>query len=157
MRIKPTNYPPLGASDHNAVQLVPTYICKHSKYKRKQISNTTLDERDVEQCRASFDTTDWTELLAADTDTAVDTVSEYINFTVATNSTTKSFRANHNSKPWLTKEISEAIKWRYEAKKHGDSSLYKCAQKTTNKLILTAKQSYKDKILNAMSSDIKVA
>jgi len=29
---------PLGASDHNAVQLVPTYMCKHSKSKCKQIS-----------------------------------------------------------------------------------------------------------------------
>jgi len=85
----------------------------------------------VEQCRAAFDTTDWTELLAVDIDTAVDTVLEYIDFTVATSSTTKSFWANHNSKPWLTKEISDAIKRLYEAKKHGDSSQSKCAQKTT--------------------------
>ena len=93
----------------------------------------------------------------ADIDAAVDTVSEYINFMVTTNSINKSFWANHNSKPWLTKEISEVIKWRYEAKKHGDSSLYKCAQKTIDKLILIAKQSYKDKILDAMSSDINRA
>ena len=49
--------PPLGASDHNAVQLAPTYIWKHSKSKRKKISNTTLDECGVEQCRAAIDTT----------------------------------------------------------------------------------------------------
>ena len=49
--------PLLGASDHNAVQLVPTYICKRRKSKHKQISNTTLDECGVEQCRAAIDTT----------------------------------------------------------------------------------------------------
>ena len=91
-------------------------------------------------------------------DESADILSNYINFTIETNSASKEVWLNHNNKPWLTKDIKNEIKQRWLAKSQvNDKDHYKAINKSVNDLIASAKAEYKAKTLDKMSSNIKSA
>ena len=87
----------------------------------------------------------------------MDNLTEYINFTIQTNCTAKTIWLNHNSKPWMTKDIKESIKKLYDSKLQGTDEQYKSTQKNVNNIIKQAKFQYKSKTLDKMSTNMKAA
>ena len=149
--------PGIGLSDHCSIQLVPTYITKHKKCKRRKITKELLDDACIDKCQATFETTDWNALISDDLDETITTISDYITYTISTNSTTIEKYVSNNNQPWLTREIKQEIKNRYKAKTDNDRLKVKQTQREINQLITEAKQSYKSKKLDQMSTNMKEA
>ena len=117
-----------------------------------------MDNETIDKCKASFDTTDWA-LFKTDgnLDQTVEATTNYINFVVASNCTTKQFYSNSNQRPWVTTETKQLLKAKHNAMKSGDKNAEKKIQCEMKKHIKQEKLKYKNKTLDKMSSDIKLA
>ena len=150
--------PSIGASDHCTIQMVPTYTTKHKKLKRKKVIKAIIDDNCIDACKATFATTDWNVLMSDCIDSSVTNITDYINFTIQANCSAKTLWLNHNSKPWMTRDIKEAIKKLYQAKfQDNDPEQCKIITKHINDLIKEAKLLYKSKTLDKMSTNMKAA
>ena len=113
---KPYKLPPLSTSDHAAVQLVPIYKTRHRLKKNTKISKQIFDKA-VDKCKAVFDTTDWSLFISDDISLATETITDYINFTLTSNSSCEEFIINPNQRPWITSELKAKIKEKYDISK----------------------------------------
>ena len=79
-----------------------------------------MDNETIDKCKASFDTTDWA-LFKTDgnLDQTVEATTNYINFVVASNCTTKQFYSNTKQRPWVTAETKQLLKAKHNAMKNG--------------------------------------
>lgn len=70
--------PPLSNSDHNVVQLIPTYrtVLKSSKPYTKTVKVWTTDS--IESLKGCFLATEWSVFHELDVDKAAETVTDYI-------------------------------------------------------------------------------
>jgi hypothetical protein len=85
----------------------------------------------------------------------VETITDYINFTVEEHSIIKTFTQRHYHKPWLTPDIHAMLKQKAAAYRAGTD--LKEINKNLKAAITTAKQKYKSSMLDSMSSNIKRA
>ena len=154
---KPYKLPPLSTSDHAAVQLVPIYQTRRKLKKNTKISKQIIDDESVDKCKAVFDTTDWSLFISDDISLTTETITDYINFTLTSNSSCEEFIINLNQRPWITSELKAKIKEKYDNRKCGDQTLRKEKQAEVNKLMSDAKLAYKNKMLAHMSSNMKRA
>ena len=152
---KPYKLPPLSTSDHAAVQLVPIYQTRHKFKKNTKISKQIIDDESVDKCKAVFDTTDWSLFISDDMCLTTETITDYINFTLTSNSSCEEFIINPNQRPWITSELKAKIKEKYDNRKCGDQTLRKEKQAEVNKLMSDAKLAYKNKMLAHISSNMK--
>ena len=83
-----------------------------------------------------------------------ETITDYINFTLTSNSSCEEFVINSNQRPWITSELKAEIKEKYDNKKCGDQTYRKEKQAAVNKLMSDA---YKHKMPAHMSSKKKRA
>jgi hypothetical protein len=120
---------------------------------KKQI----VDDTAIERCKAAFDTTNWSMFITDDIDHTVEAVTDYINFTLSSNSTCKEFYTNNNHRPWVTSELKLLFNDESQALKSKNRYKAKQIQKLINQKIAKAKAKYKDKMLSNMSSNIKKA
>ena len=59
----------------------------------------------IDQELQDQDTTNWSLFMNEDVDQTINTIIDYINYEVASNSTTKQYYINNNQRPWITAEI----------------------------------------------------
>ena len=147
--------PPLGSSDHNAVQLIPIYQTKHKLTKKTKVTKQIIDDDSIDKCKAVFDTTDWEALLSENIHKSVEAVTDYVNFTLASNTTCRDFYVNTKHRPWVTPELKALFNKKNQVIK--DKQKSKQIQKLINEKIAKAKADYKDKMLSCMSSNIRKA
>ena len=139
------------------MQLVPIYQTRHKLKKNTKISKQIIDDKAVDKCKAVFDTTDWSLFISDDISLTTETITDYINFTLTSNSSCEEFIINPNQRPWITSELKAKIKEKYDIRKCGDQTLRKEKQAEVNKLMSDAKLAYKNKMLAHMSSNMKRA
>ena len=149
--------PPLGQSDHNAIQMVPTFQTKHKLTKKTKITKQLIDDETIDKCKAAFDTTEWSMFFSDDLDHTAEAVTEYINFTLSSNSTCKEFYVNNKHRPWITPELKELFKKKSQAVNSKNKHQTKQIQQLINEKMNRAKTDYKTKMLSNMSSNIKKA
>lgn len=103
--------PPLGDSDHNAIQLVPQYKqkLKTSKPEIKIVKQWT--DESVERLRGCFDCTVWDIFVntSKNLEELTSVVTDYIRFCVDCIIPEKTFRVFPNDKPWVNKELKGAL------------------------------------------------
>ena len=144
-------------SDHNAIQMVPTFQTKHKLTKKTKITKQLIDDETIDKCKAAFDTTEWSMFFSDDLDHTAEAVTEYINFTLSSNSTCKEFYVNNKHRPWITPELKELFKKKSQAVNSKNKHQTKQIQQLINEKINRAKTDYKTKMLSNMSSNIKKA
>ena len=105
-----------------------------------------IDQETIEKCKASFDTTDWSIFINEDVDQTINTLTDYINYVVASNSTTKQYYVNNNQRPWITAEIKGLMKQKHDANQKQNKQKSKEIQNDIKKLIKEAKIKYKEKM-----------
>ena len=86
--------PLLGISDHNAVQLIPTYQTKHKLTKKIKVTKHIIDDESIDKCKAVFDTTGWEVLVSENINISVGAVTDYVNFTLVSNTACRDFYVN---------------------------------------------------------------
>ena len=69
--------PPLGSSDHNAVQLISSYQTRYKITKNTTIRKQIINDDTIDKCKAVFHTTGWQMFFSEDIDQT-----DYINFTM---------------------------------------------------------------------------
>ena len=149
--------PPLGSSDHNAVQLISTYQTRHKLTKNTKIRKQIINDDTIEKCKAVFDTTEWQMFYSEDIDQTAESISDYINFTLSSNSTHKEFYTNTKHRPWVKPELKELFKQKSDAVRLNNRYQTKQIQQLIDAEITKAKAEYKQKMLAHMSSNMKKA
>ena len=106
--------PKLGNSDHNIIQLLPSY-----KQALKQSKPTTVVTRNwstesKEQLRGCFECTDWSVLVDCEDsiDTIVTTVNDYIKFCIDSVMPLLRKKVYPNNKPWVSRKLKPLLEKR---------------------------------------------
>lgn len=140
--------PPLGDSDHNAIQLVPQYKqkLKTSKPEIKIVKQWT--DESVERLRGCFDCTVWDIFVntSKNLEELTSVVTDYIRFCVDCIIPEKTFRVFPNDKPWVNKELKGALHRKRRAFEQGDRLKMKAIQKEIRQITNDCKQKYKRQI-----------
>ena len=110
--------PPLGLSDHCLLHLVPKYVQKSRRSKPTTFTRLVWSREACNNLIASLELTDWSVFHDECLDTFVDSVVGYINFCVETTVPCKTVKIYPNNKPWICREVAEAIKQRRMAMHH---------------------------------------
>ena len=138
----------LGRSDHNMIQLVPTYLRKLKRTK-PVIRTIQVWSRDAEEAlNGCFHSTDWPVFFESSEtlDEAVDVMSSYVNFCVDTVLDKKDIKVYGNDKPWLNGETKKVINEKMSTFKTESKEERKVTQKKLDKVIKQAKNRFADKI-----------
>ena len=96
--------------DHAAVQLVPIYHMWHKLKNNIKISKQIIGNEAVDKRKAVFDTSDWSLFISDDLCLTTETITDYINFTLTSNSRCEEFIINPNQRPWIKSELKAEIK-----------------------------------------------
>jgi hypothetical protein len=147
--------PPIKDSDHAAVQVCTTYITRHRKSKYNRQSKTIISDDTIDRCKHVFETTDWDIFFCDDLDTTVETITDYINFTVQEHSTTKTYIKRHQHKPWLTRNIKHLLQQKTTIYQSG-----LCTNDINKQITLAIKEAklqYRAQELDSMTGNIKRA
>ena len=108
---KPYKLPPLST------------CCSANLRKNTKISKQIIDDESGDKCKAVFDTTDWSLFISDDISLTTETITDYINFTLTSNSSCEEFIINPNQRPWITSELKAKIKEKYDNRMCGDQTL----------------------------------
>jgi len=140
--------PPLGNSDHNMVQLQPSYIQKLKAVKPMSKSVKVWNAENQELVAGSLACTDWSVFIESchDLDDLTCTVSDYIHFCIDSLVPEKEVKLYPNNKPWITKDLRSKLQAKHCTRKSGDKQALRVAQKELNSAITSCKQEYKAKI-----------
>ena len=104
------NLPPIGLSDHNVVCLLPRYVQKCRRIKPVSVSRPVWSCEACENLISSLEITDWSVFHNDSVNAFVESITGYINFCVSTCVPTKRFTCYSNTKPWISRDVVEAIK-----------------------------------------------
>ena len=152
---KCVSMPPLGASDHDMLLLLP-------KYKTRLIQNQVIekcvsvwDKAGRERLADCFESTNWDVFIDAcdNIDELNDTVSSYIIFCEENCIEKKTVKCYGNDKPWITIEMKSLLKEKRRSYYNQISSEQKKVRKLVNDKILECKNVYKNKIENKFYSN----
>lgn len=98
----------LNNSDHNVIQLLPTYrsVFKSSKPEIQSVKLWSSDK--TEELKGCFLCTDWNIFFKdADIDSATESITAYISFCIDSVIPQKMVKLYPNNKPYITKGIKE--------------------------------------------------
>ena len=95
--------------------------------------------------------------FSEDIDQTAESISDYINFTLSSNSTHKEFYTNTKHRPWVKPELKELFKQKSDAVRLNNRHQTKQIQQLIDAEITKAKAEYKEKMLAHMSSNMKKA
>lgn len=151
--------PALGDSDHNMVQLLPTYRQKLKTAKPTISKVKVWSTEAIDNLRSQFDTTDWDILCnATNIDDNVNILTEYINFCTENSIPVKEIKSYPNNKPWVTKELKSLLNKKKQALAVKDKEKLKVIQSELKKAIFKCKLDYKNKMEDLFrSNDTKQA
>ena len=138
--------PPLKNSDHNVIQLLPTYrsVFKSIKPVTQTVKVWTNDK--LEELKGCFLCTDWDIFLKdTDIDSATEATTDYINFCIESVIPTKTIKRYPNNKSYFTPDIMDCIKRKKGAFKLGDKAAVGAAQKDLNLKITAARHQHKER------------
>lgn len=101
--------PPLANSDHNTIQLIPTYktVLKQNKPRTKTVAVWTEDS--IETLKGCFACTDWSIFHSSNIDDATESITSYILFCIDNVVAKKDITVYPNNKPFITKEVKQCI------------------------------------------------
>ena len=142
---------PLGISDHNMIEMLPTY---RQKLKQpKQYKDVQVWNQDVEaELIGCLECTQWEVLYDVNEciDHNVDVVTSYINFCTDKIVPQKRVKIYANNKPWMCKELKDLF---HEKDKclNGKREMLKSVQKDIDKTIKVCKQKYARKVKDLFS------
>ena len=149
----------LGKSDHNIIHMIPKYRSKLKTIKPTKKIVTIWTNENIEHLQHEFESTDWDMFIDSclDLDELNDTVTDYINFCEdkVSQKHRKEVVCYPNSKPWVTKELKEAILAKNNAFRTGDKATYMQEILKVKSKIKEAKQRYKRKLEQNISSNSK--
>ena len=99
--------PPLGCSDHNMINLVPSYVQKEKSVKPVEKTIKCWNPESTEQLQGCLACTDWTVFKEAcpDLNELATTITDYISFCTDNCMPNKTITVYSNNKPWVTKEL----------------------------------------------------
>jgi hypothetical protein len=140
--------PPVGKSDHDTVQLVPSYLPKIKSQPVVKKNVKLWNNESVEQLQGCFECTDWDMFLnsSENVSEAADVISEYIKFCEDVVVPTKSVKIYPNNKPWITKSLKATLNEKKRAFQEGNIVERKLVQAKLRLEIKNAKLQYRDKI-----------
>ena len=64
----------------------------------------------TDKYKVAFNTIEWSMFFSDDLDHTAEAITEFINFTLSSNSTCKEFYFNKKHRPWITPELKELLK-----------------------------------------------
>jgi hypothetical protein len=103
---------------------------------------------------ASLECTDWSVFFNECLDIFIDTVVGYINYCVETNIPKRSYKAYSNNKPWVCREVVEAIRRRRQMEESWVSAVEKKQWRVeVQRIIRQAKIDYAKKITSSLRSN----
>ena len=140
--------PPIGQSDHNAIQLVPAYV---PKVKREPVVRKTVqvwNEESINELNACFELTDWQMFLDSsdDVSSATEAISDYIAFCIQNIIPTKEIKIFPNNKPWITRSLKATLNEKKMAFQTGDTIKKRNIQKKLRGELRQGMLDYKDKV-----------
>lgn len=149
--------PPLSNSDHNTIQLIPTFkpAIKKSKPVTKTVSVWADPHR--EELSGCFFATDW-EVFHQENelDCMVDVITDYIHFCVDTVVPKKTIKIYPNHKDYVTSDIKDCIKRKRRAFRNNDTVELKTVQKELKWKLKAARDQHSLKIKEAfLAKDTK--
>ena len=145
---KAVDKPPLGASDHNTVHLLPCYKQKLKTGKPEVKTVKSWDADSIATLQGCFDCTDWNTLVAgcSDLDSLTDTVTDYINFCIDSVIPCKKINIYPNNKPWVTKDLKYLLNKKKVSYCKGNLLEVKSIQRDISVQIKKCKEDYKRKV-----------
>ena len=147
--------PPIGASDHNSVFLLPTYrqLLKTQNVQTKSVK--LWDPESLQRLQGCFDCTDWDMFFDNCDDPCVitDAITSYINFCVDSVIPEKIIKIYPNNKPWVTKELKLLLNEKKRLFCAEDTFQLKLIQKDINCQIQKCKNDYKEKVENQFKTN----
>ena len=152
---KASPLPPLGSSDHCAINLIPVYrpMLKRGEVKTREIE--IWDDESVLKLQGCFDCTDWSVFIdsASDIYEMVDSVCCYISFCVDSVIPSKHVKVYANNKPWVTSSLKQVLMKKHRVLQNGDEREIREATKEVRAEIKKAKLQYKNKIEERLGSN----
>ncbi|XP_071948767.1 uncharacterized protein [Antedon mediterranea] len=146
--------PPLGASDHNCVNLIPKYVPVIQRKDKivKTVKLWTLDS--IERLRGCFECTDWQVFYESspNLNEMADVITSYVNYCVDSVIPKKEVVVFANNKPWVTKELKDILNKKKRIFYQGTTHDNKQINKEVKVAVRKAKDMYKRKIENKFSS-----
>jgi len=140
--------PPLGKSDHNTVQLLPSYRQKLKTGSKEMKSVKSWDTDSIETLQGCFECTEWDAFFGdnPDPDEVTDVITCYINFCIDSIIPTKNITIYPNNKPWITKELKHLLNAKKRAFCSGDRMKSKEVQRDIDNKTRLCREEYKDKV-----------
>ncbi|GFS16460.1 hypothetical protein ElyMa_001473900 [Elysia marginata] len=139
---------PLRDSDHNNVQLIPKYkpLLKRAKPAVKVVKKWTSDA--TLQLQECFEKTDWDVFInnCTDINELTDTISSYILFCEENIIKGETIKVYPNNKPWVTRELKEAIINKNNKFKENNIEVFKKINWKTKSKIKECKRKYKERM-----------
>lgn len=148
-----TPLPPLGKSDHNLVQLQPTYIplVKMLPITTRQVRRWSPEVE--ESLRDCFQTTDWDVIVGShgdDVEGAAQCITDYMNFCTDVVVPVRTVKCFTNNKPWVTKEVKNRKKRVFRGRNREEM---REAQNELRLCLREAKEAYRRKLENQLSNN----
>ncbi|XP_078811874.1 uncharacterized protein LOC144996348 [Oryzias latipes] len=138
--------PPLGRSDHNLIQLRPSYKPCVMRLHKATRSFRQWTPETAAMLRDCFESTDW-DLLVGDSDSDIDQavvcVTDYIHFCTDVAVPLKKVRCFPNNKPWIKSSMKHLLNLKKQAFKTGDRHKARVAQHDLRRAIRRARRDYK--------------
>lgn len=148
-----TPLPPLGKSNHNLVQLQPTYIplVKMLPITTRQVRRWSPEVE--ESLRDCFQTTDWDVIVGShgdDVEGAAQCITDYMNFCTDVVVPVRTVKCFTNNKPWVTKEVKNRKKRAFRGRNREEM---REAQNELRLCLREAKEAYRRKLENQLSNN----
>ena len=141
--------PGLGASYHNSIFLLPTYVPCIRRLEGETRMVKLWSEDSIASLQACFECTDWkcfTDGCGDNIDELTDTISSYVSFCEDTVIPVKTVVVFPNNKPWVNKDLKIAINRKKKVFFLGDLQAKKEATKEVRTEIGKPKSKYREKI-----------
>ncbi|GFR70755.1 hypothetical protein ElyMa_005660600 [Elysia marginata] len=149
----------LGESDHNMIQLIPKHrsVLKSVKPVHKTVN--IYNEESIGALQACLDCTDWGVFVDSceDLEELNDVVSHYIQFYEDLTIPKKTITCYPNSKPWTTRELTDAVARKNKAFRSGNKEELKEASKNIKIIVKECKKNYKEKVERNIKTNTRAA
>lgn len=144
----------LGSSDHNIMQLLPSY---QHKAKRQPVITTKRDYSDehVQKLQDCLAATEWSQFIDIDDhiDDQIDTFNGYIEFCTDMHIPITTHKWYANNKPWVTEDILDLVKQKHHAYTSGNLKLSNVLKKRIEREIARSKRKYTQNISEHLAKE----
>ncbi|GFS20152.1 reverse transcriptase [Elysia marginata] len=141
------------------IQLIPKYRSVLKSVKPVHKTAKIYNEESIGALQACLDCTDWGVFVDSceDLEELNDVVNHYIQFCEDLTIPKKTITCYPNSKPWITRKLTDAVSRKNKAFRSGNKEELKEASKSINIIVKECKKNYKEKVERNIKTNTRAA